>query len=121
MDVSAFMPGLEEPNVVLMRSDGTAMYAAKDIGYQFWKFGLFGGMRFRPFITDPDGKVIWTSHPDGEPDTEGRFGHAAEVINVIDTRQEHPQRVVAASLGVAGHPESPTAHREAETAKAHRG
>jgi len=105
MDVSAFMPGLEEPNVVLMRSDGTAMYAAKDIGYQFWKFGLFGGMRFRPFITDPDGKVIWTSHPDGEPDTEGRFGHAAEVINVIDTRQEHPQRVVAASLGVAGHPE----------------
>ncbi|GGJ61438.1 arginine--tRNA ligase [Deinococcus aquiradiocola] len=105
MDVSAFMPGLEEPNVVLMRSDGTAMYAAKDIGYQFWKFGLFGGMRFRPFITDPDGKVIWTSHPDGEPDAEGRFGHAAEVINVIDTRQEHPQRVVAASLGVAGHPE----------------
>ncbi len=105
MDVSAFMPGLEEPNVVLMRSDGTAMYAAKDIGYQFWKFGLFEGMKFRVFSTDPDGHEIWTSHPQGEPDTQRRFGHAAEVINVIDTRQEHPQKVVAASLGVAGHPE----------------
>jgi arginyl-tRNA synthetase len=110
MDVSAFMPGLEESNVVLMRSDGTAMYAAKDIGYQFWKFGLFpdlesGGMKFRVFSTDPDGHDIYTSHPQGEPDTARRFGHAAEVINVIDTRQEHPQKVVAASLGVAGHPE----------------
>ena len=105
MDVSKFMPGLEEPNVVLMRSDGTAMYAAKDIGYQFWKFGLFEGMKFKPFATDPDGNEIWTSHPQGEPDTQRRFGHAAEVINVIDTRQEHPQKVVAASLGVAGHPE----------------
>ncbi|MGY2892984.1 arginine--tRNA ligase [Deinococcus sp. UYEF24] len=105
MDVSKFMPGLEEPNVVLMRSDGSAMYAAKDIGYQFWKFGLFEGMKFRPFTTDPDGKTIFTSHPQGEPDQERRFGHASEVINVIDTRQEHPQRVVAASLGVAGHPE----------------
>lgn len=110
MDVSDFMPGLEEPNVVLIRSDGTAMYAAKDIGYQFWKFGLFpdlegGGMKFRSFSTDPDGKTIFTSHPQGEPDLDRRFGHAAEVINVIDTRQEHPQKVVAASLGVAGHPE----------------
>jgi arginyl-tRNA synthetase len=105
MDVSAFMPGLEEPKVVLMRSDGTAMYAAKDIGYQFWKFGLFEGMKFRPFVTDPEGKEIYTSHPEGQPDTARRFGHAAEVINVIDTRQEHPQRVVSASLGVAGHPE----------------
>ncbi|WP_424952178.1 arginine--tRNA ligase [Deinococcus sp.] len=110
MDVSNFMPGLEEPNVVLMRSDGTAMYAAKDIGYQFWKFGLFGdseggGMKFRPWAQDPDGQTIYTSHPQGDPDTERRFGHASEVINVIDTRQEHPQRVVAASLGVAGHPE----------------
>jgi len=105
MDVSSFMPGLEEPNVVLMRSDGTAMYAAKDIGYQFWKFGLFEGMKFRPFVKSPSGHEIFTSHPQGEPDTERRFGHASEVINVIDTRQEHPQRVVAASLGVAGHPE----------------
>ena len=105
MDVSEFMPGLEEPNVVLVRSDGTAMYAAKDIGYQFWKFGLFEGMKFRPFATDPEGNTVWTSAPDGEPDTEKRFGHAAEVINEIDSRQNHPQTVVRSSLGVAGEQE----------------
>lgn len=102
MDVSEFMPGLEEPNTVLVRSDGTATYAAKDIGYQFWKFGLFEGMKFRPFVQDPEGKEIWTSAPDGESDTAKRFGHAAEVINVIDSRQDHPQTVVRSSLGVAG-------------------
>lgn len=102
MDVSEFMPGLEEPNVVLVRSDGTAMYAAKDIGYQFWKFGLFEGMKFKPFTTDPEGNTVWTSAPDGEPDTGRRFGHADEVINVIDSRQDHPQTVVRSALGVAG-------------------
>ncbi len=30
MNVSEFIPGLEEPNVVLVRSDGNAMYVAKD-------------------------------------------------------------------------------------------
>lgn len=105
MDVSEFMPGLEEPNTVLVRSDGTATYAAKDIGYQFWKFGLFEGMKFKPFMTDPEGKEIWTSAPDGDPDTQKRFGHALEVINVIDSRQEHPQTVVRSSLGVAGETE----------------
>ena len=103
MDVSEFMPGLEEPQVVLIRTDGTAMYAAKDIGYQFWKFGLFEGMKFRPFTADPEGHTVWTSAPDGQPDTEKRFGHAEEVINVIDSRQDHPQTVVRSSLGVAGH------------------
>ena len=105
MDVSEFMPGLEEPNVVLVRSDGNAMYAAKDIGYQFWKFGLFEGMKFKPFMRDPEGKEIWTSAPDGQPDTARRFGHAEEVINVIDSRQDHPQKIVKSSLGIAGQPE----------------
>ncbi|PNY82511.1 arginine--tRNA ligase [Deinococcus koreensis] len=102
MDVSEFMPGLEEPQVVLKRSDGTAMYVAKDIGYQFWKFGLFEGMKFRAFMDDPEGRAIYTSAPDGQPDVAKRFGHAQEVINVIDSRQEHPQKIVRSSLGVAG-------------------
>ncbi|MFK7602481.1 arginine--tRNA ligase [Deinococcus sp. SM5_A1] len=105
MDVSEFMPGLEEPQVVLIRTDGTAMYAAKDIGYQFWKFGLFEGMKFKPFAQDPEGHTVWTSAPDGDPDLARRFGHADEVINVIDSRQDHPQTVVRSSLGVAGHHE----------------
>ena len=56
MDVSKFLPGLEEPLVVLVRSDGNAMYVAKDIGTQLWKVGLFEGMKFTAFDTQPSGK-----------------------------------------------------------------
>jgi arginyl-tRNA synthetase len=99
MDVSEFIPGLEDPTLVLLRSDGTATYTAKDIGQQFWKFGLFEGLGYAPFEVQPSGKELFTSHPDGRPD--GRFAHATEVINVIDDRQTHPQTIVKASLAVA--------------------
>ena len=67
MDVSSFLPGLEEPLVVLVRSDGNAMYVAKDIGTQFWKVGLFEGLKFTSFDTQPSGKPLYTSAPEGRP------------------------------------------------------
>jgi arginyl-tRNA synthetase len=99
MDVSEFLPGLEEPLVVLVRSDGNAMYVAKDIGYQFWKVGLFGGLRFSEFDRQPSGKTLYTSAPEGEERPDGRtFAHGDEIINVIDARQSHPQAIVKAAL-----------------------
>src|SRR5690606_15196953 len=61
MDVSEFLPGLEEPQVVLVRSGGAAMYVAKDIGYQFWKAGIFEGLAFERFSQQPSGKPLYTS------------------------------------------------------------
>jgi arginyl-tRNA synthetase len=99
MDVSEFLPGLEEPEVVLVRSDGNAMYVAKDVGYQFWKVGLFGGLRFSEFDRQPSGKTLYTSSPEGEEHPDGHtFAHGDEIINVIDTRQSHPQAIVKAAL-----------------------
>jgi arginyl-tRNA synthetase len=99
MDVSEFLPGLEEPEVVLVRSDGNAVYVAKDVGYQFWKVGLFGGLRFSEFDRQPSGKTLYTSSPEGEERPDGcTFAHGDEIINVIDTRQSHPQAIVKAAL-----------------------
>ena len=99
MDVSEIMPGLEEPLVVLVRSDGNAVYVAKDVGYQFWKVGLFGGLRFAEFGAQPSGKILYTSAPEGEEHPDGRtFAHGDEIINVIDARQSHPQTIVRAAL-----------------------
>ena len=103
MDVSGFIPGLEDPTLVLIRSDGTATYTAKDIAQQFWKFGLFEGLKYAPFEVQPGGQELWTSAPDGGPSQ--RFAHATQVINVIDDRQSHPQTIVKASLAVAEAPE----------------
>jgi arginyl-tRNA synthetase len=99
MDVSAFLPGLEDPYVVLVRSDGNATYVAKDIGYHLWKVGRLEGMRYRAFAQQPSGATLWTSHPDGDEAVPGRrFAHGDQAVNVIDARQAHPQAVVRAAL-----------------------
>ncbi len=100
MDASPFLPGLEDPHFVLVRSGGAATYYAKDIAFQFWKMGLLEGLRFRPY-ENPYYPGLKTSAPEGEPYTP----RAQETINVIDVRQSHPQALVRAALALAGHPE----------------
>jgi len=103
MDVSAFLPGLEEPNVVLVRSDGNAMYVAKDIGYHLWKVGRLEGLRYARFADQPSGAVLWSSAPDGAETVPGRrFAHGDQAVNVIDTRQSHPQAIVRSALQMTG-------------------
>lgn len=105
MDVLEFMLGLEELNVVFVCLGGIVMYVVKDIGYQFWKFGLFEGMKFKFFMQDFEGNIIWMSVLDGQFDDEWCFGYVQEVINVIDLCQDYLQMVVCLVLGVVGEQE----------------
>jgi arginyl-tRNA synthetase len=103
MDVSEFLPGLEEPHVVLVRSDGNAMYVAKDIGYHLWKVGRLEGLRYKPFAVQASGATLWTSAPDGDAEVPGRsFAHGHQAVNVIDARQSHPQTIVRTALQMTG-------------------
>ncbi|HEX2863798.1 MAG TPA: arginine--tRNA ligase [Deinococcales bacterium] len=102
MDLSGFVSGLEEPLKVLVRSNGTFVYETKDIANQYWKFGLFEGLQYRKFTTQPSGRDLWTSAPEGEHEPAGRrFAHGQEAINVIDARQALAQAVVRAGLGLS--------------------
>ena len=100
MDASPFIPGLEDPLFVLVRSGGAATYYAKDIAFQFWKMGLLEGLTFRPY-ENPYYPSLRTSAPEGEPYTP----RAKETVNVIDVRQSHPQVLVRAALALAGRPD----------------
>ena len=103
--------GLEDPDKVIVRSDGTVTYVGKDIAYQLWKFGLLGrDFEYAPFRDGPgrDGPLWETgpAQPDagddgGEPGPD--FGRGARVINVIDARQAYLQRIVRAGLEALGH------------------
>jgi arginyl-tRNA synthetase len=109
--------GLEEPDKILVRSNGTVTYTAKDIAYQLWKFGLLGVdfdyERFEPSWDSgavaadeiPEAvrrHVVWrTAHGAGQPGAPP-FGRAARVINVIDVRQSYTQKVVKEGLRVLG-------------------
>ncbi len=97
---------------ILVRSDGTATYTAKDIAYQLWKFGLTDDpqigvqFNFTPWGRQHDGRLLWsmqTSEQEnesriGEEVNPRRFGHAKRVINVIDVRQSYLQQVLYESL-----------------------
>ncbi len=86
--------GLEDPDKVIVRSDGTVTYVGKDIAYQLWKFGLLDKDFQYRFWRAED---IWETTVDGEPEHPS-FGQADRVINVIDIRQSYLQKIVKAGL-----------------------
>ena len=98
---SAEFEGLEDPDKIIVRSDGTVTYVGKDIAYQLWKFGLLE-LDFAYEYWREEG--VWESAVSGleeHPD----FGHADRVINVIDKRQSYLQKVVRVGLERLHHPE----------------
>ncbi len=91
--------GLEDPDKVIVRSDGTVTYVGKDIAYQLWKFGLLGQDFGYRYLQEAE---VWETCPEGEA-VHPAFGGAYRVINVIDTRQSYLQRIVRAGLQALGH------------------
>ena len=104
---SAEFEGLEDPDKVIVRSDGTVTYVGKDIAYQLWKFGLLGRdfeyRRWQGFGEETSQRVWETAKGD---DTDApSFGQGDLVINVIDARQSYLQKIVRVGLEALGHSE----------------
>ncbi|MDG6913990.1 MAG: arginine--tRNA ligase [Nitrososphaerota archaeon] len=83
---------------VVVRSDGTAVYVAKDIPYAAWKIGLIG---------DPFGYEVYSGEQPGGPlysttlsggKAKVHFGGAELAVSVIDARQSYLQKIVAKVL-----------------------
>ncbi len=89
----------EETDKVLVRSDGTLTYIAKDLPYAAWKIGLVSGdFKYSLYLTQPNGKPLWTTGLEGidnHPDFKG--GDMA--ISVIDVRQSRLQEIIKVVLG----------------------
>ncbi len=89
-----------EEDKVVVRSDGTATYIAKDIPYAAWKLGL---------VPDPFGYTKYADQWDGSAlyaTTLGkgtsRFSGGDRVITIIDSRQSRLQRIISQVLGRIG-------------------
>jgi arginyl-tRNA synthetase len=98
--------GPDEDAKIIVRSNGTVTYVGKDIAYHLWKFGLlgdppntkdFGYAAFREYPTH----MCWISATQGE-ELHPSFGHADAITNVIDSRQDDPQRQVKEALRALG-------------------
>ena len=83
---------------VLVRSDGTVVYVAKDIPYAAWKIGLVKDrFAYKVYRDQPDGSRLWTTAAKGSgphPD----FGNAELAISIIDSKQSRLQKVVSRVL-----------------------
>ncbi len=87
---------LDEQDKVLIRSDGTATYIAKDIPYAAWKLGLVEDFfNYEKFIVQANGKTLWRTTLSGGVKEHPIFNNADVAINVIDVRQSWLQKIIA--------------------------
>jgi len=123
LEASPEFASMDDPDKILVRSNGTVTYTGKDIAYQLWKLGLltdrdghrhdFGYARFATWgrpgpaaavrYGQGDRVLARTTNRSSERLQDRLYGASDRVINVIDVRQSYPQKVVREAVRVLGH------------------
>ncbi len=82
-----------EEDKVLVRSNGTATYVAKDIPYAAWKLGILEDpFYYKHYTVQKTGRVLWQTVLD-DKETKLNF-RGDKVITVIDSRQLRLQKII---------------------------
>ena len=81
---------------VMVRSDGTLTYIAKDIPYAAWKVGFLNDpFSYREFCCQWDNTLLWMTTLDTLRNEHPKFTFADKAITVIDSRQSRLQCIIA--------------------------
>ncbi|MFW9869673.1 MAG: arginine--tRNA ligase, partial [Candidatus Thorarchaeota archaeon] len=92
---------MKDPYKILFRSDGTRTYTGADVALQLWKFGIIDDpFKYSIFETQPNGEKVFRTDLQGEKRNLGKFDL---VMNVIGSRQAHPQKMVYTILDILGY------------------
>jgi arginyl-tRNA synthetase len=92
---------MKDPYKILFRSDGTRTYTGADVALQLWKFGIIEDpFKYSALETQPNGEKVYRTDLQGEKRNLGRFDL---VMNVIGSRQAHPQKMVYTILDILGY------------------
>ena len=85
----------KDEDKVIVRSNGTATYIAKDIPYAAWKLGLlddpFYYKKYEP--SQPGNRILWRTVLENNNEKHPDFS-ADKVITVIDSRQARLQNII---------------------------
>jgi arginyl-tRNA synthetase len=96
----------KEEDKVLVRSDGTATYIAKDIPYAAWKLGLVEDpFYYQEYTKQWDGSTLYaTTLADGSSNksVDKKFNGGERVITIIDSRQSRLQGIISEVLSKIG-------------------
>jgi arginyl-tRNA synthetase len=92
---------MKDPYKILFRSDGTRTYTGADIALQLWKFGIIEDpFYYTLFDTQPNNVQVLRTSLSGKKIDLGKFDI---VLNVIASRQAHPQKMVYTILDLMGY------------------
>ncbi len=79
---------------IVVRSNGTATYIAKDIPYASYKLGLLEDpFNYKKYETEQPGRTLWQTTLEKTSEPKQNFT-ANKVITVIDSRQSNLQKIV---------------------------
>ena len=89
----------KEEDKIIVRSNGTATYIAKDIPYAAWKLGLvedpFHYQKYEK--KQPHSRVLWQTTLDSNNESVKNFT-GEKVITVIDSRQARLQKIITSLM-----------------------
>ena len=90
----------KEEDKVIVRSNGTATYIAKDIPYAAWKLGLLEDpFNYKKYEKEqPNSRVLWQTTLNENDSTPQNFS-GEKVITVIDSRQARLQKIITDLMG----------------------
>ena len=89
----------DEDDKVLVRTDGTTTYIAKDIPYAAWKLGIIEDpFSYYKFANQWDGSVLWATTLESNTNIHPKFNSADLALTVIDARQARLQRMISKVL-----------------------
>ncbi|MCH7967556.1 MAG: arginine--tRNA ligase, partial [Thaumarchaeota archaeon] len=88
-----------EEDKIIVRSNGTATYIAKDIPYAAWKLGLVEDpFHYQKYEKDqPNSRVLWQTTLDSTNESTQNFT-GEKVITVIDSRQDRLQKIITSLM-----------------------
>ncbi|KFM19766.1 Arginine--tRNA ligase protein [Marine Group I thaumarchaeote SCGC AAA799-P11] len=90
----------KEEDKVIVRSNGTATYIAKDIPYAAWKLGLLDDpFHYEKYEKEqPNSRVLWQTTLNAINSEPKNFS-GDKVITVIDSRQARLQKIITSLMG----------------------
>ena len=90
----------KEEDKVIVRSNGTATYIAKDIPYAAWKLGMLEDpFHYEKYTKEQSAsRTLWQTTLDSTCSTSHNFT-GEKVVTVIDSRQARLQKIITALMG----------------------
>ena len=94
----------DEEDKVIIRSDGTSTYIAKDIPYAIWKLGLINDpFEYREFEKQWDNSMLWITNVNDKITNKEKIdrvpkfikSNEEKVITIIDSRQARLQNIIS--------------------------